>query len=216
MPVRHVVLAGEGIDSIAYRYGFFPDTIWAASENAALRRERLDRNILQEGDVVIIPDKGRKAMRVATGKCHVFRRRGVPAVFRVRLLKRGVPRANVDCVLVTGDVRLAGRTNSDGVLELYVPPDSIDGALTIGDEAPIPIGFGQLDPVTSIRGVQQRLGNLGFTCRNTGGELDESTMDALRRFQASVEIEESGLPDDATRDALVRLHDTLRGGSPTP
>lgn len=82
MSTDHTVRQGECINSLAERYGFFPDTLWDAAENKDLRELREDPNILQPGDVVHIPDLTRGEESGGTDELHRFRRRGVPALFR--------------------------------------------------------------------------------------------------------------------------------------
>lgn len=82
MSTDHTVRQGECINSLAERYGFFPDTLWDAAENKDLRDLREDPNILQPGDVVYIPDLTPREESGGTDDLHRFRRRGVPALFR--------------------------------------------------------------------------------------------------------------------------------------
>ncbi len=82
MSTDHAVRQGECINSLAERYGFFPDTLWDAAENKDLRELREDPNILQPGDVVHIPDLTPREESGGTDELHRFRRRGVPALFR--------------------------------------------------------------------------------------------------------------------------------------
>lgn len=207
LPLKHIVQAGEGADSIAFRYGFFPLTVWDAPENEGLRAAREDRNILQEGDVLFIPARQAKPVAATTGQRHVFRRRGVPAMFRAQLLSNHVPRANVPYVLIVEGVERRGTTDDQGRIEVFMPPDSREATLIVDDGEPILLGVGLLDPIQSIRGVQQRLANLGYRCAESG-ELDDATVEALRRFQEHCALEETGALDDATREKLRELHDT--------
>lgn len=87
MSTNHTIRQGECIESLADRYGFFPDTLWKHADNSELRDLRKDQNILQPGDVVVIPDLTRREERVATEQKHTFRRLGVPAKLRVVFFK---------------------------------------------------------------------------------------------------------------------------------
>lgn len=87
MSKKHKVCQGECIESLADRYGFFPETLWKHSENSELRKLRDDQNILQPGDVVMIPDLEMREESAATEKLHKFRRKGVPAKLRIVFYK---------------------------------------------------------------------------------------------------------------------------------
>jgi hypothetical protein len=84
---RHVVRSGECIESIATGHGFFWETIWNLPDNEALRTAREEPTILRPGDEVVIPDKRRKDESGATEQRHRFRRKGVPVVLRLRILR---------------------------------------------------------------------------------------------------------------------------------
>src|SRR5262245_38043693 len=124
MPKKYVVKQGEGVDSIAFDYGFAPLTIWEHVDNEPLRRAREDRNILRAGDVLMVPDKKPKSERCATARRHTFRRRGVPAIFRLQLCVDFEPRRRVDYVLTVDGTEHRGTTDDEGVLQHYVSPNA--------------------------------------------------------------------------------------------
>ncbi len=66
------------------------------------------------------------------------------------------------------------------------------------------LGIGELDPVTEPSGVRMRLSLLGLYSGPLSGALDGMASRALLRFQHEQGLEETGQPNDATRDALVR------------
>jgi len=118
------------------------------------------------------------------------------------------PRKNVPYILLLDGKATSGSTDSDGRIELSIPPDARSGTLTLDPgtlkERVISLNLGHLNPIDGVSGVTQRLNNLGFPC---GDGTDEETLSAaLRVFQ-----EKSGLPitgnvDDATRNKLRDLH----------
>lgn len=90
MPIEYQVQGSDCISSIAYDHGFFWETLWKHGSNSELKARRKDPNILKEGDVVHIPDLTLKDESGATEERHRFKLNGVPAKFRLRVLR--VPR----------------------------------------------------------------------------------------------------------------------------
>ena len=88
MPEDYVVRQGDCVSSIAHKKGHFWQTIWDHPNNARLKSERKDPNILMEGDVVHIPDLRPKEVSGATDRRHKFVFKGVPAKLRLQLLQQ--------------------------------------------------------------------------------------------------------------------------------
>ena len=85
--MQHIVRDGECAESIAEQYGFLPEKIWEHKANADLREKR-NSSVLKPGDVITIPDRDAKSVKVATNAKHTFRRKGVPSKFCVISLSR--------------------------------------------------------------------------------------------------------------------------------
>lgn len=83
---EHAVEAGDCLHSIAYQYGFFWETLWNHPDNAELKRERRDPGVLLPGDRITVPPLTARLEPCQTEAKHVFRRRGVPARLRIRIL----------------------------------------------------------------------------------------------------------------------------------
>lgn len=185
VPTRHEVKTGECVSSIAAQYGLAPLTLWLAPDNAALKEQRKDPNVLLAGDVVVIPEKQPKQVTRPTGQIHRFRRRGIPPKLRLRLLRDGQPRSGEPYRLeVDGQVR-TGTVPSDGVLEAHVPASAQRASLTVGEgeEASMhQLQLGYLDPSDTVSGLQSRLINLGWAAGPVTGEMDPETRAAAQRF----------------------------------
>jgi N-acetylmuramoyl-L-alanine amidase len=208
MPIDHTIEEGESTISLALQYGFFVNTIWDYPANADLKRKRKDMNVLMPGDIVVIPDKEIKEVSGATEQLHRFKRKGIPAIYRLQVFDCEKPRANQAYRLSLDGQVLRGTTDANGILQQPVPPDATEGELIIGpDEFRLTIDFGHLDPITEISGVQKRLNNLGYLCGEADGELDEPTRDALADFQDRFGLEPTGELDDATLKKLEEVHD---------
>jgi N-acetylmuramoyl-L-alanine amidase len=211
----HTVEDGDSISSIADRAGHFWQTLWDDPRNQSLRELRKNPNVLLPGDVVHIPAKQLRTKTATTGETYTFKRKGVPAVFRLQLFQGGEPRARQTFTMVIDGRERNGTTDGDGVLELRVAPTAQLARLVIGpDEAEYRVRIGRLDPADDLRGIQQRLNNLGFGCGIPDGTLNDATRCALENFQALENLEVSGRPDDGVRARLIERHDSL--GAPAP
>ena len=205
------------MSSVAEQYGLYPLTIWNAPENAELRASRPNMNTLLPGDELFIPERHMEPVSVVTDARHRFRRKGVPAYFRLQLFDFGEPRSNQKFSLVLdGETTIEGSSDGEGLVKTSLPPGVRTGRLTIGeDEFVVELSFGHLDPISELSGVQQRLLNLGYDCGSTQGKLDARTKVALRAFQAAHAdaLVVSGELDGATLDLIAQLHDELTDGA---
>ena len=206
---EHEVQQGECMESIAEKHGFFWETLWNHSENAELKDLRQDPNVLLPGDVVQIPEKTEKEEDCATGELHRFLRKGVPAVLRLRLLRGGAPRAGVPFVLEVDGQSYSGTTDDEGRLEHSIPPNAMEGKLIVGEgeeQEEYPLELGAVDPIDEMTGVQARLNNLGYACGEVDGTLNDTTREALEKFQSKHGLEVTGEADDQTRAKLQVEH----------
>ena len=87
MALDKVVEQGDCISSIADEHGFFWETLWNLPENSELKQQRKEPTILREGDVVHVPDLRPKDESCATEQLHKFKRKGVPAKLKLRMLR---------------------------------------------------------------------------------------------------------------------------------
>jgi hypothetical protein len=238
MSKEHVVAEGECIDSIAKRYGFFPDALWRLKENDALRDSRRDRNVLMPGDVVFIPDLRVREEPGETEACHGFRRKGVPARLRVKFMRPAPPPeapaeasgddlshyvepprtrdagseplADAPFVLTIDGIITEGRTDEDGMVDVPIPPDVVQGRIRLfpGTDAEIAhdLALGEMAPIDTVPGVRRRLSNIGYRCQLSGEEGEIDLRDALQRFQTDNGLEATGIIDEDTRDVLLNKH----------
>jgi hypothetical protein len=208
MPIRHEIKQGESVISLSERHGLFADTIWNHPENAELKELRKNMNILMPGDILFIPDKKPKEVSRSTNEVHKFKRKGIPALFRLQLFDVEEPRANQEYTLDVDGQQYKGKTDSRGVLEQTIPTDSKNGVLIIGpEEFRLEIDFGYLDPINEISGVKKRLNNMGYDCGKPNNETDEKTETQLKLFQKRFGLEETGEADSKTLEKLEELHD---------
>jgi hypothetical protein len=206
---KHIVKQGDCISSIAFKYGFFPDTIWNDSKNNKLKQDRKDPNVLFPGDEVFIRDKEKKEESCPSEQRHRFKRKGVPETFDIQFRVNGVPRSNEDYVLDIDGELSEGKTDKDGVVELFIPPNAKKGKITFrqsGDEYELELG--DLDPITETSGVQARLRSLGFYSGPVHGKMSDELEQAIRDFQAAQNPnkEPTGQLDEDTRKKLQQAY----------
>ncbi len=84
---EYVAKSGDCISSIAFKNGFFWETIWNHGNNSALKDLRKDPNILMPGDKVFIPEKVKKVLDIANEATHTYKLKGVPAKLKLRFLQ---------------------------------------------------------------------------------------------------------------------------------
>jgi len=209
-----VVESGDSMASIAGATGHFADTLWNVAANAALKEARQDGEILLPGDRVTVPPIEPKQVAAATGRRHVFKRKGVPVKFTLVLVDdEGVFFAGKKYELVAGDKTYSGESDDAGKIECFVDPTSREGELKVWlDEPGLPspwthsVNLGALYPLEHLVGVQQRLANLGFYTGELNGELTPETAAAISAFQAAQQIAVTGAVDDATRAKVAEVH----------
>lgn len=209
MPIQHTIRQGDSITSLAEKYGHFVETIWDHPDNAQLKELRQDMDILMPGDVVVIPDKRLKEVKKPDKKKHVFKRRGVPAIFRMQVFTMDQPRANEAYRLNIDGRTLEGTTDDQGVLEQHVPTGAREGVLIFdSDGTRMILQFGHLNPIDDLSGVQQRLKNLGIYFGPEDGQESPALTSAIQAFQSRMDLEPTGELDQPTRDKLEELHDS--------
>jgi len=197
---QHTVASGDCLSSIAEQYGLLWETIWNHPDNTELKLKRKDPNVLYPGDVVFVPDKRAGEVDCATNQRHKFRKKGVPAKLRLRLLDGDEPRANVPYQLQIDGEWKSGTTDGDGYLEQPLPPAARTGKLIAGEgptQDVYEFDLGNLDPLNTDEGPAGRLCNLGYDVSNL--------TEAVSAFQHKCDLPVTGEIDDATRQKLKEV-----------
>ena len=203
---NHAVKAGDCIASIAFKYGFFPDTLWDLPENASLKEKRKDPHVLQPGDVVYVPDLRSNSVEGSTEARHRFRRKGVPQVLKVQIMGVAGPVADMPYWIVVDGQSGDGKTDPNGWLRHPIPPNARIARVGLQNGLEYELNLGRLDPVDEALGVQQRLKNLGYYDGPMDGVPGPQMAAALRRFQDSHDLEPTGEADDRTKQQLVDVN----------
>jgi hypothetical protein len=207
----HEVAQGDCLSSIAYEHGFLPESLWDAPENAGLKEGGRDMNVLRPGDVVHLPARRKKTIPVQTGNRYRLRRKGVPAILRVRFVDfTGEPMANEPYLLQLAAAGSplpdrTGLTDAQGFVVSPIPPNATGGEIWAGkglSRRSLPFRLGFVDPIEDVSGVQARLNSLGYPCGSEDGTLDDLTAAALRRFQSDYQLPATGQIDEPTKAKL--------------
>jgi hypothetical protein len=160
----YVVRGGDYLTSIAHRNGTTVDAILALSENAKLKKQRANPEILAVGDVVYIPDPKLKWLGVQVGSSNSF--------------KGTIPKVTVSVVLKGPDGKpLAGKTVTTHPV-LSENPIKTDGKGLLSVEVGVLVRtvevevedsglrfhlrVGNLDPHDEDSGALSRLRQLGY------------------------------------------------------
>ena len=211
------------MSSIAYENGFFWKTLWNLSQNAALKAQRKNPNVLLTGDTVHIPDLTIRQESGATEQRHKFVLKGVPEFLRFKVLDPNhKPRPNLDYVIVIEGNSTKGKTDGNGELKIPIPPNAMTGKLMYAaykatDETgkPVPgrpqmqvtvLQLGNLDPISEVSGFKARLANLGYYKGPIDNNMDDRTTRSITAFQKKKNLPVSGVADDATKSLLQSLH----------
>jgi N-acetylmuramoyl-L-alanine amidase len=206
---QHVVRQGECLSSIARTYGFADyRTIWDDAQNATLKRERKNPDLLFPGDKLFIPEKGGREETGGTESRHRFVTRSTSVRLELAIRVDNEPVSGKPYTLRVGDRELQGTTDGDGVLRETIDPTAAHGHLRF-DDPPLEwnLEIGHLDPVGKDTGVQARLNNLDHPCGDADGIPGPRTRAAVRQFQSRHGLRVTGAIDAATRDALRKTHD---------
>ncbi|HUI55331.1 MAG TPA: peptidoglycan-binding protein [Bryobacteraceae bacterium] len=203
----YTIQQGDCLASIAFEYGFFWKTIWDHAENRQLKTKRKDPSVLYAGDVLFIPEKQTKEEPRATDQRHTFVHKGIPEKLHIILKAGDDPIANMDYIMSIDGKLVSGTTGGDGDLEQPIVPNAKQAKLWLGPKhLEYEIRLGNLDPLDEIEGVQARLNNIGFPCGEVDGVKGPVTTAALKRFQRSQGLTESGEIDQKTLQALEAAH----------
>jgi N-acetylmuramoyl-L-alanine amidase len=213
MARKHTVAQGECLSRIARHYGLADyRRIYEHPDNAGLRKQRPNPNLLYPGDVLVIPETETKAEPCATDQHHAFRAKVPRRWLRIAVEDEDNKRlANQRYNLQLDDIKLSGTTDGNGIIEHKIRFDCEKGVLSIGKRK-WKIYVAHLNPMEDdtsdegVSGVQGRLRNLGYDVGPIDGVLGPKSRRAIRFFQADEQLEQSGEPDAATRQKLMDVH----------
>jgi hypothetical protein len=218
MSSYHTVVQGEHLSGIANKYGFSSyKTIWDHGQNAELKNQRKNPNVIFPGDRVFIPDKGEKKYSRNTEKRHPFKVKTEKLKLRLILediYEKPIANAKVELSIDNEEYKLT--TDGQGKIEQEIKPTDEHGFLTIKDtqtainEILILIKIGNLDPVDKISGQEARLNNLGYFAGPLDGKSEsentEMFLSAVEEFQCDHSLTVDGKCGPDTQAKLKQVH----------
>ena len=210
MSIEHKVKQGECISSIADKYGFHTDTIWNDPGNSSLKEKRKKLNVLNPGDIVIIPEKQLREKSIDTEQLHWFRKKVGRVHLKIKLLdEEGNPRSNISYILKVEELLKQDKTDAEGFVKAFIVPGAKDGTLTLDlgkHREEYKLNLGSLDQLDIPTGIQKRLLNLGYDCGPPDGDIGDRTKEAIKSFQREKGLESTGELDEQTKKKLEEDH----------
>lgn len=205
--VPYVVKQGDYLTQLAHDLGFDADAVWNDEKNADLKAKRPDPEMLYPGDVLYVPEKDPTQTGMAQGTTNGYSA-DVPKVTVTLVLVDGdQPMANEPCEIDGLDGTTSGTTDGNGEISFDVPVLVREFNVFFTNK---PYAYrvlvGAMDPAVEVSGVRARLYNLGYYRRAADEEDADALKAAISQFQKDNQLEVTGAPDDATRDALVAAH----------
>lgn len=216
MAQTYTAQKNDDMESIAKRFGFGDyKIIYDHPNNAELKRKRPKPNLLCAGDKVFIPDIQLGEESCATEQLHHFEVKRPKVKLRLVLKDdKGNPFSDKKYELKVGEKTIEGNTDGSGYFEQEIPPNATSAKLklfTEDDKLKIlswDLSVGELEPVDTDRGVQERLRNLGFYFGSVDGRVgSKKSKSAVEAFQKKNSLTVNGSVDDAVRNKLRDKHD---------
>lgn len=206
---EHLVSRAEDLEQILareYPWLTVADVVDHA-DNAPLFAVRR-ATVLRQGDRFTIPD-GTAEPQEFTGAAdarHRFRYTPKLRPLAVKILAHdGSAKSGEAYELQHGETIMTGSTDGDGFIRVEIPMGWVSLELRVAGRTRR-LRVAALDPVTTMRGVQARLHNLGYDTGPVDGTFGIRTSRAIRAFQAANGLTETGHGDRATRDKLAGVH----------
>ena len=213
MSTEHTVKDGEYLSSIAADYGFSSyRSIWDHPQNAALKAQRKNPNVLLPGDILFIPHREAEVVPAATEERHRFQLTVSPLKLRIVVKdENDEPKANTTFRLTVEGKAYTVNTDANGLLVQTILPTVHSGSLFLQAEGSptqieIPLKIGFLHPVEEISGIQARLNNLGYSAGEIGSGDTAKLRSAIEEFQSDQGLTPDGECSASLQAKLKEVH----------
>jgi hypothetical protein len=201
-----VVRQGEYLTKIAWRCRVPPAEIWDHPKNADLKALRDHGDILCSGDVLFVPNEPPPGLPLAAGTSNQYVAEIPKVDVRVALHHGDEVLKNEDYLVRGLTPPATGTTDEDGKITLSIPVDIREIVVELPNKVlRFELQIGDMDCLQEDSGVLMRLQNLGYA-RGRGAVDPDALRAALAAFQKDHDIDVTGEIDDATREALGKIH----------
>jgi|GEM_PF-1585452 len=212
---KHKVAKFEDVPQVAAKKGYFdPEAIFSDAANDALRSDRPNLNQLVEGDQLTLPPKESEPLVAPSGILQAIVLSSRP-VQRLRIQLQADKKFSY--VLTVGTATFRAEHDGSALIEHEVSALSTKGTLKVTFEQGAPLEWklelGTLEPVTTVKGQQARLMNLGFDPKGVDGKAGKNTKAATSAFQRFCGFEPTGEIDETTQAELEKRHDQASSDS---
>jgi hypothetical protein len=196
----YVIRQGDHLAFLAHKFGFNADAVWNHPSNADLKNLRQAPNILWPTDILHIPDDlvtEPETHSLVMGQTNTFVSSAVPTVTVTIQFTDPSLASQAFTVPELSDLS-PNPTGADGTATFDVPVTQRSFTIVFtASGVAFAFNVGYLDPVKTLSGVFQRLQNLGYIDRGTGGTQNidiDKVREALRAFKGSQPSASSSSP----------------------
>jgi hypothetical protein len=214
MAGNYIVRQGDHLSKITKTFGFSDyHTIWDHPNNADLKKQRQNPNVLFPGDSLFVPDRQQREESRNTDQKHKFIKKTSRLKLRLILVDQyEQPIAHAQCMLsLEGDFSHL-QTDGNGQIEKDIQPSVRDAILVIQDaqtplnNTQLEIQIGDLDPVDQVSGQTARLNNLGYFAGDVNQPDQKAFESAVEEFQCDQSLTVDGICGPNTQGKLKQVH----------
>lgn len=204
----HVIKQGDYLTKLAFNHGFDAEEAWNHEKNEEIRALRASMEMLAPGDVVHLPVAPKEGLPFTAGTTNRYRAK-IPGVEvgLVFLDTDGSPMAGEPYTIEGAGAAAAGTSDDSGKVTVRVPVTTREVTILFPDRnlAHL-VRIGDLDPPGEESGARQRLAHLGFLSSDAEAGDTGALAEAIRLFQVSRQLPETGAIDEDTIRALAEEH----------
>jgi len=212
MPKNHIVRDGEHLAYIAHINGFQSwKSVYQHQDNQALQKTR-EPHTLMEGDSLVIPDKVKKTVTIATGQQHKFKLKHETVKLKLKF------KSSTGDVFAEGEYKFSadfeeqkGSTDNEGFFEADIKPKILKAeceVLTEGRKTPLRWGIqvGALAPIEKEAGWLARLANLGYYRQVPNDVESRERRSAIEEFECDNGLKITGEMLGKTIEKLKEIY----------